>query len=128
MRISQAHWDELVDHARKDAPNECCGYGRLDDGRLVELHRAENIRQSPYGFELDSRSAYQAWKIEDEGDGVVLYHSHPRSAPEPSEQDRNILSFPGWTYVIVSLRNEEPEVRAWRIVDRRVSEEDLVVE
>ena len=26
VRISRAHWDELVAHAREDAPNECCGY------------------------------------------------------------------------------------------------------
>lgn len=128
MRISREHWDAIVAHAREDAPNECCGYGRVVDGRVDELFRAENIRHSPYGFELDSKSAYAAWKLEDDGHGVVLYHSHPRSAAEPSQQDVNTLQFPDWTYLIVTLHGDEPEIRAWKIIERDASEEELVVE
>src|SRR6185503_18905462 len=50
VRISRAHWDELVAHARDDAPNECCGYLRASDGRVEEVFRAENERKSPYGY------------------------------------------------------------------------------
>jgi Prokaryotic homologs of the JAB domain len=69
VRISRAHWDELVAHAREESPNECCGYMRLQDGAVEEVFRAVNERASPYGYELDHRSLFaaneRAWRIAD---------------------------------------------------------------
>ncbi len=127
MWISQADWDELVAHAREDAPNECCGYARMTDGRIDEVFRAENLRHSPYGYELDSRSLLAVNDFDDEGYGVAVYHSHPRSPAEPSQTDINLALYPDWLYLIVSLESE-PVVRAWRIKDGSVREEDIVVE
>jgi proteasome lid subunit RPN8/RPN11 len=127
MVISKADWDELVAHAREDEPNECCGYARMTDGRIEEVFRAENLRNSPYGYELDSKSLLAANDLDDEGHGVAIYHSHPRSAAEPSQTDINLALYPDWLYLIVSLE-AEPDVRAWRIADGRVEEEDVVVE
>ncbi len=127
MRISRADFDELVAHARDEAPNECCGYARLEDGRVEEVFRGENTRHSPYGFDLDPQSLLAANELDGEGFGVAVYHSHPRSPAAPSEQDRNLAQYPHWTYLIISLAGE-PEVRAWTIVDGRVEEETLEVE
>ena len=127
MVISQADWDALVAHARAEAPNECCGYARMSDGRVDEVFRSENLRRSPYGYELDPRSLLAANELDDEGYGVAIYHSHPRSAAEPSQTDINLAHYPHWRYLIVSLAGE-PEIRAWRIADGRVEEEDVVVE
>src|SRR5687767_8764683 len=52
VRISRADWDELVAHARDEAPNECCGYLRATDGAVEAVYRASNERNSPYGYEL----------------------------------------------------------------------------
>jgi proteasome lid subunit RPN8/RPN11 len=127
MRISRADWDELVAHARDEAPNECCGYARVRDGRVDEVVRGQNTRLSPYAFELDGPSLLAANELDGEGFGVAVYHSHPRSSAEPSEQDRNVAQYPDWTYLIVSLAGD-PEVRAWRIVHGDVREEQLEVE
>jgi proteasome lid subunit RPN8/RPN11 len=127
MRISKPDWDALVAHARAEAPNECCGYARMSDGRVDEVFRSENLRRSPYGYELDPRSLLAANELDDEGYGVAIYHSHPRSAAEPSQTDINLAHYPHWRYLIVSLAGE-PEIRAWRIADGRVEEEDVVVE
>ena len=127
MRISEADWNELVAHARQENPNECCGYARMSDGRIDAVHRAENLRHSPYGYELDPRSLLAANEFDDEGYGVAIYHSHPRSAAEPSQTDINLALYPDWLYLIVSLESD-PVVRAWRIADGRVEEEDVVVE
>ena len=127
VRISRADFDELVAHAREEAPNECCGYARVSDGRVEEVFRGENTRHSPYGFDLDPRSLLAANDLDGKGLGVAVYHSHPRSPAEPSEQDRNLAQYPHWTYLIVSLAGE-PEIRAWTIVDGRVEEESLEVE
>jgi proteasome lid subunit RPN8/RPN11 len=128
MRISRSHWDELVAHAREDAPNECCGYLRASNGTVEEVRRAENLRASPYGYELDSASLLAANELDDEGFQVGIYHSHPRSAPEPSQTDINLAHYPHWIYLIVSLEGEEPSVRGWRIQDGKVDEEELVME
>ena len=40
--ISKANWDELIAHARDEAPNECCGYARLSNGRVEAVFRGVN--------------------------------------------------------------------------------------
>jgi proteasome lid subunit RPN8/RPN11 len=127
MVISQADWDAMVEHARDDAPNECCGYAQLTDARVDRVFRAKNLRASPYGYELDPQSLLAANDLDDDGHGVAIYHSHPRSPAEPSQTDINLAHYPHWRYLIVSLAGE-PQVRAWRIADGRVEEEDIVVE
>jgi [CysO sulfur-carrier protein]-S-L-cysteine hydrolase len=128
MRMERAHWDEMVDHARDQAPNECCGYLRARGGAVEQVFRARSMRQSPYGYELDGQSLLAANQLDDDGFEVGIYHSHPRSAPEPSQTDINLAHYPGWSYLIVSLSGDEPEVRAWRIEDGRVEEETIEVE
>jgi [CysO sulfur-carrier protein]-S-L-cysteine hydrolase len=126
VRIAKADWEGLVAHAREEAPNECCGWLRGRDGKIEQVHRSENLRASPYGYELDGRSLLAANEADDEGDEVAIYHSHPRSPAEPSQTDVNLAHYPHWRYLIVSL-DGDPEVRAWRIADGRVEEEELVV-
>ena len=126
--MTRAQWDELLSHAQADAPNECCGYLRLNGGGVVEeTFRAQNLRASPYGYELDPKSLLAANDLDDEGQGVGIYHSHPRSPAEPSQTDINLAHYPHWLYLIVSLK-DDPVVRAWRIGDGRVEEEPIVVE
>jgi proteasome lid subunit RPN8/RPN11 len=125
--MSRDHWDELVAHARDDAPNECCGYMRIDDGTVTEVWRSRNGRASPYGYELDPESLLAANNLDWDGHGVGIYHSHPGSPAEPSQTDINLAQYPHWLYLIVSLA-DEPVVRAWRISDGRVEEEEIAVE
>ena len=125
--MSKAQWDALVDHAREDAPNECCGLVWGREGGVEEVARAENARHSPYGFELTFVDLQKANDLEDEGYEVGIYHSHPKSPAEPSQTDINLAQYPHWTYLIVSLA-DEPEVRAWRISDGDVSEESIEVD
>lgn len=128
--MTQAQWDALVAHTREESPKECCGWLRLSDGRVEEVFRGKNdIDTSPlYGYRLDARSLFDAYEAEEEGFGVAVYHSHPRSPAEPSQTDINVAPKDlNWGYVIVS-GSEEPAVRAWRIADGRVEEEDVTVE
>ena len=124
MRMSRDQWNELIAHARDDAPNECCGYVRGRDGTIEEVVRSKNLRASPYGYELDPQSLLAANELDDEGFEVGIYHSHPKSPAEPSQTDINLAQYPHWTYLIVSLAGE-PAVRAWRIADGRVEEEPV---
>jgi proteasome lid subunit RPN8/RPN11 len=127
VRISRADWEELVAHAREDAPNECCGYLRARDGVVEQVYRAVNQRASPYGYEFGFEALQAVNDLDDQGFEVGVYHSHPKSAAEPSQTDINLAMYPHWSYVIVSLAGE-PDVRAWRIADGKVEEEPLDVE
>ena len=123
MVITADQRAELLAHAREEVPNECCGWIRLRDGRVDEITRGTNLRASPYGYELDPKTLLAANLADDEGDGVAIYHSHPRSAALPSQTDINLASYPHWIYVIASVVDDD--VRAWRIVDGREQEEPL---
>jgi len=129
MRIARRLFDELIAHARADAPNECCGMIASRDGEAVAVHRATNAAASPLRYVIDGKEQYEIQTaIEDAGlDLGAIYHSHTRSAPEPSETDINLAFYPDALYVIVGVNDEVPDVRAWRIVDGQVSPADLEV-
>jgi proteasome lid subunit RPN8/RPN11 len=130
VRISRALLDEIVAHARADAPNECCGMIAAQDGVAVAVHRARNAAASPLRYEMDGMEQYRIQTaIEDAGLELgAIYHSHTRSAPEPSQTDINLAFYPEALYVIVGVAGDEPDIRAWRIVDGAVSEATLEVE
>jgi [CysO sulfur-carrier protein]-S-L-cysteine hydrolase len=130
VRISRALLDEIVAHARADAPNECCGMIAAQDGTAVAVHRARNTAASPLRYEMDGMEQYKIQTaIEDAGLELgAIYHSHTRSAPEPSQTDINLAFYPEALYVIVGVAGAEPDIRAWRIVDGQVSEATLEVE
>jgi proteasome lid subunit RPN8/RPN11 len=130
MRIRRSLLDELIEHARAEAPNECCGMIAAANGQAVAVHRATNSAHSPLRYEMDGREQYALQTaIEDAGQELgAIYHSHTRSAPLPSQTDINLAFYPDSLYVIVGVKEEEPDVRAWRIVEGQVSEAELVVE
>jgi proteasome lid subunit RPN8/RPN11 len=122
--------DELIAHARDDAPNECCGIVAAQDGQAVKLFRATNAEASPMRYSLDPREQYEiTMEIERSGWELgVIYHSHTRSPAYPSQTDVNLAFYPDALYVIVSVvEPESPEVKAFRIVDRQIEEVPLEI-
>jgi [CysO sulfur-carrier protein]-S-L-cysteine hydrolase len=129
MRIARQLYDEMIAHARAEAPNECCGMVASRDAEAVKIHRATNAAASPLRYEIDGAEQYRIqMEIYDAGlDLGAIYHSHTRTEPYPSQTDINLAFYPDALYVIVGLANEEPDVRAYSIRDGEVSEAGLVV-
>ena len=130
MRISRALFDELVEHARADAPDECCGMVASRDGEAVTVHRAVNSAHSPLRYEIDGAEQYRIqMAIDDAGlDLGAIYHSHTRSEPYPSQTDINLAFYPDALYIIVGLASgPEPKVCAYTIRDGQVAPADLSV-
>jgi [CysO sulfur-carrier protein]-S-L-cysteine hydrolase len=130
MRISRALLDEVIAHARAEAPNECVGMVASRDGEAVAVHRAANKAASPLRYEIDGMEQYRIQTaIEDAGMELgAIYHSHTRSAPYPSQTDINLAFYPESLYVIVGVKDRDaPEVKAYRIVKGQVSEAELEV-
>jgi len=130
MRIARQLIDELVAHAREDLPNECCGMVGGRDGVAATIHRAANAEASPLRYSIAPRDQLEISNAMDEAgeELLAIYHSHTRSVAVPSPTDVNLAFYPDALYVIVSLADaDDPEVRAWRIVDSKVDEAELVV-
>jgi [CysO sulfur-carrier protein]-S-L-cysteine hydrolase len=130
MQISRAIYDEMVAHARTEAPNECCGMVGGRDGSASTFYPARNRFSSPMRFEIDSRDQIRINnQINDAGEALLaIYHSHPKTEAKPSQTDVNLASWwPGVIWVIASLADSEPVLRAFEIDGSRVEEVELVV-
>ncbi|WP_276298891.1 desampylase [Halorussus lipolyticus] len=130
--------DELLAHAREEAPTEACGIlagtriERDDDAehRVLEHHPAENVAGTPRTrYEIDPREQLELMEaVEDAGREVVgFYHSHPRGPAGPSETDAAQATWPGRSYVIVAL-GDGVSVGSWRWTGAEFVDESVVSE
>jgi proteasome lid subunit RPN8/RPN11 len=105
------------------------------DGEAVSVHRVRNAANSAFKYAMDSAEQYRVLSgIEDAGlDLGMIYHSHTRSDPIPSQTDINLAkfgdgpAFPGTLYLIVGVKDPEPDLRLWSIVGNDVEQVELVV-
>ena len=130
--IDQATYDDIVAHARRDHPDECCGVvaGPLDTHRPERFVPMVNAARSPTFYEFDSMDLLRLYREMDKRDEwpVVIYHSHTATEAYPSRTDISYASEPDAHYVLVSTREEnEVEFRSFRIVDGVVHEEEVQV-
>ncbi|MFC6153604.1 Mov34/MPN/PAD-1 family protein [Nocardioides yefusunii] len=140
LTISIAVRDAIVDHARRDHPDEACGVVAGPEGsdrpeRVVEM---VNAAGSPTFYEFDSTEMLELYKEmwRNDEEPVVIYHSHTATEAHPSRSDIGLASEPNAHYVLVSTRHHGPETglvdddvefRSFRIVDGVVTEEEVVV-
>jgi [CysO sulfur-carrier protein]-S-L-cysteine hydrolase len=133
MKIPQSLVDEMVEHAREDLPNECCGLIGGDDGEAKTLYRARNAFASPFSYRVDPGDQYRIIEKEMRERGeelVAIYHSHTKSAAYPSQTDLNeAISWPEQVYLIVSLQDREaPDIKAFWLKNGEIADAELVVE
>jgi len=130
VRIPQDLLDRIVEHARADAPNECCGLVGATDGVVTSVHPARNVKASPLAFEIHGPEAIRIIDEIEDGGGelAAMYHSHTRTEPYPSQTDRNFaVNWPGLEWLIVGLANGEVSVRSFLIEGGAVREVDVDV-
>lgn len=120
--------DAIRAHGGATYPEECCGFllGTTDEGRnrVRAIRRVDNRqssnRERRYTIAPDDyRAAHQ--EAEAQGlDIVGFYHSHPDHPARPSETDLAEATFPGYTYVIVSVIDGTPDtLTAWALAPDR---------
>ena len=129
MRIARDLLDRIVDHAREDAPDECCGVVSASDGEARGVFRLKNLAASPLRFEVGADLVPVMEEIDEAGDDLAaIYHSHTRTAPYPSQTDINFAAnWPGVEWIIVGLENGAVDVRSFRIEGGKVEEVGLEV-
>jgi proteasome lid subunit RPN8/RPN11 len=132
LRIDRAIHDAIVDHARRDHPDEACGVVAGPEGsdRAARFVPMLNAARSPTFYEFDSAdllALYKEMAANDE-EPVVVYHSHTATEAYPSRTDISYASEPNAHYVLVSTRVPgETEFRSFRIVDGEVTEEPVEI-
>lgn len=120
MQIAPALLEQIVEHARRDTSEECCGVVASRDGVAVAVHEFENLAHDKRRFEIDGLALLKLTdELEDRGEELgAIYHSHLMSAPEPSQTDLNFgAHWPGVEWIIVGLKDPEPLVQSWLIED-----------
>jgi proteasome lid subunit RPN8/RPN11 len=134
VTLSAAIVEAMVVHARAEYPNEACGLilGTApagEGGQAVRFVPTRNAAASPYRYEIDSGDLLRLTLEADDADQVFwgIVHSHTHTPARPSPTDIGLAFYPDALYLLVSLAAEEPDVRAWRIVDGDVTEVTLEV-
>jgi proteasome lid subunit RPN8/RPN11 len=141
MELSGPMFEEMLAHARAGLPNEACGVIAGDDGRPVRVYPMRNAEQSPVVYRFDEREQLQVFnEIEEKGWELLgLFHSHTRTEAYPSPTDRahahwrdpvtgeEVAAYPGAKYLILSLAEQEPVVRAFTFLDGEPIEEDVKI-
>jgi [CysO sulfur-carrier protein]-S-L-cysteine hydrolase len=135
MDIASELVEQIVAHAREEAPNECCGVVAVvpaSEGRparAMRVRAARNIHASPKRFEIDGKDVARAIDEFDEAswDIGAIYHSHTHTAPYPSQTDINFAAhWPGVEWIIVGLAEpDRPEIRSYLIEEGAVREVEI---
>jgi proteasome lid subunit RPN8/RPN11 len=130
MKVPRSIFDEMLEHAREEAPNECCGILGGSDGEAKTLYRATNAEHSPLRYTLDPNDLFRITFREipeNDEEMLAIYHSHTASPAYPSQTDINLATYPDAVYLILSLAEGEEPLRGFRIDDGKVTEVDLTV-
>lgn len=125
LHLSPAQHASIIEHARRNAPEEACGILAGDsDGTVRRVFLMENIEHSPDFYMLDSTEQFRVFEsMEKEGlELVAIFHSHPHSSAVPSARDLELAFYPESLYLIISLEGEEPESHAYSIRNDQVRE------
>ena len=130
LRLPREFVDQVLAHARRDHPDECCGIIAGKSGAATRVIEMENAERSPTGFTFDSAEWLRVYRDVDDADEELLavYHSHTATEAYPSRTDvlwSQHNEFGHW--LLVSTRSEEDEVRSFTISDGQVTEEPVVV-
>jgi proteasome lid subunit RPN8/RPN11 len=135
LRIDRSIRDAIVEHARRDHPDEACGVVAGPEGsdRPVRFIPMLNAARSPTFYEFDSAdllALYKQMSANDE-EPVVIYHSHTATEAYPSRTDISYANEPGAHYVLVSTADTDGagdfQFRSFRIVEGEVTEEEVKV-
>ncbi len=136
VRLSTEGHRRILAHCYFGLPDEACGLlaGPVVAGEATglvnEVYPAVNADASSRTYTVDGKDYLRASRdAESRGDDVIgVWHSHTHTDAYPSPTDIRQAVDPMWLYVIVSLRDEVPMLRAFRIRDGAVAECQVVLE
>lgn len=135
LRLTASSYAQMIAHAYDGLPLEACGLlagppaPANADGLVARFYPTANAAGSSKVYTVDPKQHLHAeLDAEDRGMEIIgVMHSHTHTDPYPSPTDVAQAPDPAWHYVIVSLRDNAPMLRSYRIVDGTIAEEQVVV-
>ena len=116
--------DAIRRHGAETYPNECCGALYGTDGVVTATLALPNTTDEgprrrflvrPQDYREAERRATEL-----RADLLGFYHSHPDHPARPSQYDLDHAISPFFSYIIVSVRDGQPEdMTSWRLRDDR---------
>ena len=94
----------------------------------MQFYSATNSEHSPTRYVVDPKDQLRILnELHDRGwDLLGIFHSHTHTQAYPSSTDVSLAAnWPEAYYLIASLQNEPPVLRAFRISDGHVAEEEI---
>lgn len=132
---------QLLDHARRESPRECCGLLTLarggasrasgalpDEGASgaaplsLRYYPARNVAVPPDRYEIDPNDLLRVLTDAEATGGTLwgLFHSHVRHEAFPSPVDRAHAYYPEAVHLILSLRPEAATGKGFRAFSQAV--------
>jgi proteasome lid subunit RPN8/RPN11 len=137
LRLTESQQAVIIGWCYDGLPDEACGLltGPLGvdgepTGVITEARTCRNADASARTFTIDPRDMLATTRAaEARGDEIVgVWHSHTHTDAYPSPTDVRQAVDPAWIYVIVSLRDDAPVLRAYRIRNEQIAEVAVTLE
>ena len=133
VRLKHADFDAIVAHARAALPNEACGLiagNMVNDTKTIDkIYLLSNVDNSPEHFSIDPKEQLAAVK-DMRANGISPlgnFHSHPSTPARPSDEDIRLSYDVKASYLILSLAEEKPVLRAFGVTGGEVSTQALEI-
>lgn len=132
MYILKQEYEKIIEHAKKEFPNECCGFlsGNKEDDKVFikKVYSLTNTDESSEHFSMDPKEQFDTVRKIREMGMVLLgnYHSHPYTPSRPSEEDKRLAFDTNAIYGILSLE-KEPVFNLFKINKNTVEKLDYQI-
>lgn len=129
IKIPKTIYEAMIEHARREAPLECCGILAGKDGMVHRAFEMKNEEQSPTRYSISPKEQFRVFEnLEKESlEMIGIYHSHTHTLAYPSETDVKMAFYPDVSSIIISLKDGIPMVRAFRIRKDGIDSEEIEV-
>jgi len=129
MKLPKGIYTEIILHAKKDLPNECCGYLAGKGAYVTAAYPLINIDDSPEHFSFDPEEQFAAIKDmrKKNLDAIAVYHSHPETQARPSKEDIRLAYDSDISYLIISLARKNPDVKLFKIRKDQVEKVEIEI-
>ncbi|PIR65463.1 MAG: hypothetical protein COW11_00090 [Candidatus Omnitrophica bacterium CG12_big_fil_rev_8_21_14_0_65_43_15] len=131
LYLNKSQKEKLLEHAKREAPNEACGILAGKNHRVEKVYEMINTDNSAKTFFMEPKQQLKAMKeIRNLGlEMIGIYHSHLETEAYPSAHDVELAYYPEASYVIVSIRDRgKPSIRSFKIVEGKITEEEVRIE
>lgn len=129
MKIKREVVDSVIQHAKKDAPIEACGYLAGCDELITRNYGMANMDKSTQHFSFDPQEQFNVFRGARAAglEIYAVYHSHPGTPARPSPEDLKLAYDPNISYVIISLAGGREDIKSFKIKGSKQEPESLEI-